>query len=68
MLNIKDDGLAELNGALTIDTVSKIWREYKTEIACGQVLLMDLSGVTHSDSAGLALLMEWLRTTKKSRF
>ncbi len=67
-LHIKDDGLAELSGELTFDTVAKLWLENKSNIDRGQVLLIDLSAVSHGDSAGLALLMEWLRATKKAGF
>jgi phospholipid transport system transporter-binding protein len=52
-------GRCTLAGSLTLETAPWLWRELRT----GGLLLgateADLSGVTESDSAGLALLLAW---------
>ena len=49
-----------LSGELTVDTVSGIHRQMPS-FAAGQCAL-DLSGVSSTDSAGLALLVHWIQT------
>ena len=49
-----------VRGAMTFDSVTDLWRQ-SAEMFSGQsVLNIDLADVTHTDSAGLALLVEWL--------
>lgn len=39
----------------------QVWQESSSLIrAASQNLIIDLNGVTHTDSAGLALLLEWM--------
>ncbi len=47
-------------GALNLVTVGDLLSVGGNAIARGDAALVDLSGVGHSDSAGLALLIEWL--------
>lgn len=50
-----------VSGTMTFDSVTELWRE-SDEIFSGEaVVQIDLRDVTHTDSAGLALLVEWLR-------
>jgi len=51
-----------VNGALTVDTVTLLASQTSRVLGAqsdGQVEV-DLGGVTHADSAGLALLVSWL--------
>lgn len=53
-------------GALQFATVTRLLTLGTAAIAGGQAEVIDLSGVTGSDSAGLALLIEWLSIAKES--
>lgn len=55
-----------LSGALDFDSVvdlQPIGRDWLTAAGAQQCRL-DLAGVTHSSSAGLALLLDWLRVAQ----
>lgn len=54
------EGRFELSGALTFDTVASLLEQGQKRFAAHSRIILDLSGVTDSDSAGLALLMEWV--------
>ncbi len=45
---------------MTFDTVASILRESTEQFAGHTMLDVDLGGVTRTDSAGLALLLEWI--------
>jgi phospholipid transport system transporter-binding protein len=51
---------ARVVGALHFSTVSALLVAGIAAINGGRVAVIDLAGVTTSDSAGLALLIEWL--------
>jgi phospholipid transport system transporter-binding protein len=51
-------------GALHFTTVTALLQAGSEAIAQGQAAVIDLSGVEDSDSAGLALLIEWLSVAK----
>lgn len=54
-----------LSGKLTFATVPQIYTQGNTLFDNNSSsLTLDLQGVTHTDSAGLALLMEWMRTAR----
>jgi phospholipid transport system transporter-binding protein len=55
-----DGGRAHVHGALSFATVTALLADSSEAIAGGRAALIDLKGVTASDSAGLALLIEWL--------
>lgn len=62
-------GRVVLDGALTVDTVAALAREAPRVLGAqrdGQVEV-DLAGVTHADSAGLALLVGWLAEAKAAQ-
>ncbi len=60
------DGHFELRGDLSFDTVEQILRASK-ELFNGQTNIeVDLSGVGKTDSAGLALLLEWISWSANS--
>ncbi len=54
------DGHFALAGEVTFDTAEKILRASEQPFEEHTRLEIDLSGVTLSDSAGLALLLEWV--------
>ena len=54
-------------GALEFATVAKLLPLGTAAIESGHAAVIDLTGVTDSDSSGLALLIEWLSVAKASR-
>jgi phospholipid transport system transporter-binding protein len=63
-LETQSPGHYLLNGELSFATVTTLLLQSRPLFAGESVLEMDLSGVTHADSAGLSLLIEWLRQAK----
>jgi phospholipid transport system transporter-binding protein len=59
-LEDQGDGHFALAGEVTFDTAEKILRASEQPFEEHTRLEIDLSGVTLSDSAGLALLLEWV--------
>jgi phospholipid transport system transporter-binding protein len=54
-------GKIALNGSLTVDAVARLLRDGRRLMAeAGQSVVIDLGGVERADSAGLALLVDWL--------
>jgi phospholipid transport system transporter-binding protein len=51
---------ARVIGSLHFSTVSALLAAGVTAIEGGKAAVIDLAGVTESDSSGLALLIEWL--------
>ncbi|MFM1885278.1 MAG: hypothetical protein RL026_435 [Pseudomonadota bacterium] len=63
---IKPGHLA-LAGSLGFDTVTALWpacRSALAGVARGGSLQVSLTGVSHSDSAGLSLLVSWLSAAR----
>jgi phospholipid transport system transporter-binding protein len=52
-------------GAMTFDSVTDLWRQSRDMFSGETVLQIDLAQVTHTDSAGLALLVEWMREASR---
>ena len=46
---------------MTFESVAELWRQSVAVFPDETVFQIDLTQVTHTDSAGLALLVEWLR-------
>lgn len=65
-------GRFALSGEMTFDTAERILKESEEPFEAHTQLEIDLSGVTESDSAGLALLLEWVtwanHTVREIRF
>lgn len=62
------DGQFAVEGELSKLTVPTIWKRANAMIqAADQNLLIDLKGVTRTDSAGLALLLEWMTLARKKQ-
>ncbi len=57
-------GRFALNGELGFSSAADILAESKQKFAEYSVIKVDLAGVTQSDSAGLALLLEWINWAK----
>jgi phospholipid transport system transporter-binding protein len=54
-------------GSLEFTTVARLLPLGTAAIESGHAAVIDLAGVTDSDSSGLALLIEWLSVAKESR-
>ena len=54
------EGRFTLNGDVTFATAERILRQSEEPFSQHTRLEIDLSGVARSDSAGLALLLEWI--------
>ena len=66
------DGRISVKGRMTFTTAGDLLRDSEPLFEKHTRLEVDLSGVTHSDSAGLALLLEWItwanHTVREIRF
>ena len=63
-------GRFSLSGHMTFDTAGRILRESEIPFEEHTRIEVDLSGVDETDSAGLALLLEWITgpITRFARF
>ena len=59
-LEVGDNGRALLAGELHFNSVGPLLEIGSRVISDGRITVIDLAGVTAGDSAGLALLIEWL--------
>lgn len=59
------NGKFSLFGMLSFSTVMKVYKKSIPLFRKEKKLLVDLKGVRYSDSAGLALLLEWLAEANK---
>jgi phospholipid transport system transporter-binding protein len=64
-LTSQGDGQYALSGELSFDTVNRLLERSRVIFDGAKEICVDLANVTHSDSAGLALLIEWLRLAKQ---
>lgn len=62
----RDEGGYAVSGELTFATVPAAWRETQNLFVDGQSLRFDLTAVERADSAGIALLIEWLRLARRN--
>ena len=71
-LNGLGDGRFKLSGDMSFETVDRILRESEGPFSDYAQIEVDLSAVEHTDSAGLALLLEWItwanHTVREIRF
>ena len=54
-----------LSGELDFDTVPELLGHQGARMVRGRTIRVDLGGVTRVDSAGLALMVEWLRESQR---
>jgi len=64
ILDRKGDNQFAISGILGFDSVTTLMEQSRGLFASANNVNVDLSAVTHADSAGLALLLEWLRYGK----
>lgn len=62
-----NNGKFYISGKLNFDTVVKLWDQSLPLFMNHHSLDLDLSKVTESNSAGLSLLVEWLRYADKNK-
>jgi phospholipid transport system transporter-binding protein len=66
------DGRFAVNGSMSFRTAGRMLRETEVMFEEHTRIEVDLSGVEHTDSAGLALLLEWItwanHTVREIRF
>ena len=71
-LEDRGEGRFALSGEMSFDTAERILKESEEPFEEHTQLEIDLSGVTLSDTAGLALLLEWVtwanHTVREIRF
>lgn len=60
----RDGDTLLVRGELDFDSVAELWATTKTLFRAEPILRIDLSGVRRSNSAGVALLVEWLRQAR----
>jgi phospholipid transport system transporter-binding protein len=60
------EGRFRVSGVLDATTATEVLEESESRFAEASKIDVDLGGVGESDSAGLALLIEWLRMARQS--
>lgn len=65
VLKRREDGCFILSGTLSFKTVPVVWRQGLDVFNEAPSLLLDLSSIKRSDSAGVALLIEWMRFARR---
>lgn len=60
----QDERTLRISGELSFNTVSQLSQQAETIIAKNKSLVIDLSGVDRSDSAGLAMLLAWTKAAE----
>lgn len=63
-----DNGGFVISGLLVFETVAELAKQGNQKFKdAGETVELDLSGVSKSDSAGLALLVEWRRSAQRRK-
>ena len=62
------DGRFQVSGELSFNTVNALLAESRQSIFAqhSAELVLDLGGISRADSAGLALLLQWMRMARAS--
>lgn len=66
-VTIQPDGLVTLAGDLTFATINKKTVQLIDVKKINRDIIIDFAEVNQSDSAGLALLIEWMKTAKSAQ-
>ena len=53
---------------MTFQTAGELWERSKQDLTGPQAMMIDLGAVTEVDSAGLALLLEWVSAARQRGF
>lgn len=64
-LDEEEDSWFRVSGELSFDTVPEVLERSRDLFGRAERIDIDLSGVERSDSAGLALLVEWMREAER---
>ena len=62
--SLQEGGRAAVGGVLDFDTVGPLLAAGAAAIGAGEASVIDFAGVSAADSAGLALLIEWLSVAR----
>jgi phospholipid transport system transporter-binding protein len=65
-LSINDEGVVNVSGMLTFSTVAELSAAAPEKFGQQSELVINLADVSRSDSAGLALLIDWMRFAKNN--
>jgi len=60
----RDGDTHSVRGELDFDSVPDVWEMTEPLLAAESIQRIDLSGVRRANSAGVALLVEWLRQAR----
>lgn len=60
-----EPGIYRLHGPLTFDSVPDLWQAGLRLITRHSAITLDLQGLTRTDSAGLAVMVEWMRVARQ---
>lgn len=66
-LDRRPDGVLSLQGVLGFGTVTSALESSRALLVPGTATRVDLAGVSRADSAGIALLVEWLKVARQAR-
>jgi len=61
-----ETAIVHIAGELTFSTASDVVQQTRTLFADLATVAVDLAGVTRSDSAGVAILVDWMRYAKQN--
>lgn len=61
----RDGDTLRVRGELDFDTVADLWATTEAPILLEPIFRVDLGGVQRSNSAGVALLVQWLRQARR---
>jgi len=66
-LSVRADGTVDVSGSLTFDTVPNFLAQGTGWLGDGKgTITLDMKAVSKTDSAGLALMLEWLQQARKT--
>lgn len=66
-LDLGDDGIHRVSGDLDLRTVPELLRQSAGLFQGRTQIVVDMSAVRRADSAGVALMVEWLRQARQSQ-
>lgn len=55
-----------LTGVLSFDTISQLQEDIEPLTRQGSEIILDLSGISRVDSAGIVVLLEWMKMARGS--
>ena len=64
-LKVVEGGIVKVQGPLTFNSILPLLAQGEQILSTQQTIVFDMQAVTQSDSAGLSLLIAWLRMAKK---